>query len=284
MAAVVLLALFGAWCAVEIAFYAAVALHVSPRMSAPTQPPEFCNAVEDTILAALDAVDWLSENGQQYSVEEFLSRWFGGADFQSIHRLEALEFFSWTCFSSHLADLSERDAGRVETMVHAFEQRYEHTFPAGSNPKCSSLRHTLEPVPYMHRPLTVYGILGAARQVAALWMRCKGFRRHTTACGLRYWHRAPTATISQQQHQQQQSKLPIVLFHGLGFGLPVYWMVIQQICMDREAVVVETPSISMTLHLMRGTKKVPNEEEYGAAIRAALNKHSITKALFVGHR
>ena len=136
----------------------------------------------------------------------------------------------------------------------------------------------------MHRPLTVYGILGAARQIAALWMRCKGFRRHTTACGLRYWHRAPTVPTSHQQQQQQQRKLPIVLFHGLGFGLPVYWMVIQQICMDREAVIVETPSISMTLHLMRGTKKVPNEIEYGIAVRAALSKHSITKALFVGHR
>ncbi|CAM9755148.1 unnamed protein product, partial [Discosporangium mesarthrocarpum] len=76
--------------------------------------------------------------------------------------------------------------------------------------------------------------------------------------------------------------LPIVFFHGVSPGLFAYIKVVWKTCMDRTAIIVETPSISMKLHLLRGHSPL-TEEGLVETVDGIMERHGINRALFFGH-
>lgn len=95
----------------------------------------------------------------------------------------------------------------------------------GHSPKAHCIRHTLDPVvPFNHRPLTLYALLGTTRAVSRVILSFCGFRRLLAPCGrFRYWHREAS----------EPRDGPIVFFHGVCSGLPVYLGTIWKVCRGR---------------------------------------------------
>ncbi|CAM9921254.1 unnamed protein product, partial [Hapterophycus canaliculatus] len=114
----------------------------------------------------------------------------------------------------------------------------------GYNDQVQSIRHTLDPVvPFSHRPLVLYAILGLARAIVGVALRLAGFRRRRAPGGnFSYWCRQQQQQQEQQQQQQHSGSLPalastvpepIVFFHGVGAGLPFYVLTMWKLCRGR---------------------------------------------------
>ncbi|CAN0477695.1 unnamed protein product, partial [Scytosiphon promiscuus] len=108
--------------------------------------------------------------------------------------------------------------------------------PQGFNDRASCIRHTLdEEVPFSHRPLALYAILGLGRAFVRVLLNLVGFRRGTAPCGkFMYWHRrqqrqqlaVPSSTPAASATPGSGGDVvdgygpgPIVFFHGVGTGL-----------------------------------------------------------------
>ncbi len=107
--------------------------------------------------------------------------------------------------------------------------------PQGFNPDVSSIRHTLDPVvPFSHRPLALYAAIASSRFVVRAGLRLWGFRRSLAPCGtFFYWFRAAPPSERSSSSRSPARPGPIVLFHGVGTGLPFYVLAIWKMCRDR---------------------------------------------------
>lgn len=87
------------------------------------------------------------------------------------------------------------------------------------------MRHTLDPVvPFNHRLLILYAVLGAARVFARVVLTLCGFSRLLAPCGrFRYWRRQ--ALTSENE--------PMIFFHGISTGLPLYLLALWRVCRGR---------------------------------------------------
>lgn len=258
------------WGIMELLFYIFARFYLARRLDRLTLPPQYPIQQEKILLEVLDTIDWLSTQGQ-YDFWHFLSSWFKGKDYLLIKRDNALDFVAWSLFADVYDKLDQASKERVQSMLSFLEVRYKHEFPEG-RANVESMRHTLEPVHFTHRPLAVYFLLSVSRVITSLWLGCHGFRPHKVN-GLRYWHRSVAA---------DNGLLPIVFCHGIGIGLSVYIKLIKVMCMNRTALIVESPSISMELDYLWKLKPL-DELQYASAIRVIMRKHGIGPSLFVGH-
>ncbi|CAN0503749.1 unnamed protein product, partial [Laminaria digitata] len=99
-------------------------------------------------------------------------------------------------------------------------------YEQGHNPDVRCIRHTLDPVvPFAHRPLAVYALLGACRAAVRVFLNVCGFRRGLAPCGtFFYWHRE--ACVAPGNGDGDAVGGPVVFFHGVGSGLPWYILAI----------------------------------------------------------
>lgn len=114
-----------------------------------------------------------------------------------------------------------------------FNPHFYRFYEQGFNPDVRCIRHTLDPVvPFAHRPLTIYAILGAGRAAIRVFLNLCGFRRGLASCGtFSYWHRE--ACVAPGIGDGNAVGGPVVFFHGVGSGLPWYILAIWQVCRRR---------------------------------------------------
>ncbi|KAH8594740.1 hypothetical protein B0O99DRAFT_545220 [Bisporella sp. PMI_857] len=164
--------------------------------------------------------------------EEYLRKWFLGADIKEIRRENLKEFFLWAFFNR--GGPPGDDDKELEEYVSATEQMLGRPIESGRG-KAVALRLTLDRVDMLHRSLIWYCCVGFVDFLTYLKLMHHGFDFHRTAFTslfklfpLRpyaflsryrspvkhttYWHRKHTST----------TKLPVVFIHGIGIGLYPY--------------------------------------------------------------
>jgi len=113
--------------------------------------------------------------------------------------------------------------------------------------------------------------------VTPLLMRRLGFRQHEESC-LTYWHRpAPPS-----EDGAARASTPLVFVHGVGLGPLPYIGFIEDLTRssDGPLIVIELPFVAQRL---TGMSRAPQAARTVDAIEAALRRHNIQAATFVGH-
>lgn len=87
--------------------------------------------------------------------------------------------------------LTKLERNEMESFFSELLKRYEilSKLKAGWNPTVKHIAFTLEPVPFVHRPLILYIAVGIFEGISnTLLLRARGFQ-HMSMYGLTYWFR-----------------------------------------------------------------------------------------------
>ncbi|CAM9220178.1 unnamed protein product [Chrysoparadoxa australica] len=261
----------GGWLLLELLFWVIVKLLLTPRLHRSVKPAEYDLDPEELVCRILKAVSWLNKDDPSFDMHAFLRGWFLDTSTEEICYDNMVEFLCFTMYAATEDDVPEEKKQIIRKTIDAWEASSGFRFQRGRNPEAVCMRHTIEPVECVHRPLALYALLGGMRVAMRYWMRSLGFKCLRTSCGTRYWHR-----------DSESAQLPFVFFHGLGCGLPMYAKLVKTMCLDREALLIENPSISMSLHHLRN-QPAQSEEEFVECISSICDRHQIKKAAFSGH-
>lgn len=184
-------------------------------------------------------VDWLcDQEDADTTFASFLSGWFVGANVSELRRGNMVQFLAWTMYAKEWSVTDAEERADIMDTVKVIEGRFgkEFKFGPGYNPQVTSIRHTLDPVvPFSHRPLALYAFLGFCRAVVRAGLNLWGFRRSLAPCGtFHYWfRRAPSSSDVVKGAKGGDGLAPMVLFHGVGTGLPFYVLALWKMCRER---------------------------------------------------
>lgn len=172
--------------------------------------------------------------------EVYVRGWFLGADMNDIWRENLREFFLWGFFESQSEEMDfETESAQAivqetDAYIEALEGRLGHKLNPGRGP-ATSLRLTFDPIHTTYRGLAWYSIVFIVDQLTHLLMLWHGFTYYarekrqaasvfpprpqelfsshqSPAPGLGYWYKP----------HEDQSRAPVVFFHGIGIGLLTY--------------------------------------------------------------
>ena len=118
-------------------------------------------------------------------------------------------------FASRFEDLSEDDILKIDKAYEEMSRRYG-PLKEGFNSEVKHIAMTLEPIPYLHRPLFFYVAYRAFDYITnMLYFRYNGF----TKChlnGQSYWYRPAAGSGPRgKQHAEGESAVPLVFYHGI---------------------------------------------------------------------
>lgn len=189
-----------------------------------------------------ETVDWLGkQEDADTTFESFLSGWFVGADVSELRRGNMVVFLAWTMYAKEWSATDAEERKDIMDTVKVVEGKLGFRLGPGFNPQVTSIRHTLDPVvPFSHRPLVLYAVLGFFRAVVRAGLNLCGFRRRLAPCGtFFYWFReVPSSSAAASAKATREGKGgdglgPMVLFHGVGTGLPFYVLALWKMCRGR---------------------------------------------------
>ena len=143
--------------------------------------------------------------------------------------------------------------------------------------KLGSMRSTIEPLQWFHKPLFFYLLTqGVASQ--ALKQEFKGFERKKIG-ELVYWAGALTGeALAPSAGRPRKFKVPVVFYHGVG-GLVYYTRFLRSL----EAVGIPVVAVEMPYVSLHVAPNVPTIEEHTAGFRAILDDLGVEKAIVIGH-
>jgi pimeloyl-ACP methyl ester carboxylesterase len=159
----------------------------------------------------------------------------------------------------------------LEEMVSEICGRLELNLSPGYNYDIKHVKMTLEPIPFIHRPLIVYLFTGISNKMTDFFLLFSGFKRCESG-PVRYWYRPAVSEI-------RTSKNPIVFFHGITSGWGVYWSMIKILSGQRETFLFDLDSVRV--HSLQ-FKFLPSEI-YCQHVMQALESHNVKKVSIVGH-
>jgi pimeloyl-ACP methyl ester carboxylesterase len=267
--------LFLVWLVVEILFWFVLHFAVVEPLQRLTKPQKYLMHPRELCDKIFETIDSL----ETYSYEMFMSGFFRGAQVSEIKRDNMLSFLAWAMYASHLKDISREDRVQVEAVCDEAARRYG-PLPDGFNPAVRHIAMTLEPVPYIHRPLALYigvGVIEVFTNV--LFFQVKGFQRFELQ-GQTYWFR-PKAKKSTDGCEQ----LPVVFYHGICPGWLAYAGLIDSIVhaagagRDRDVFLVDLDCTKIKSLVFT----MPSPEHHADCVAAILAKHGVKKVSIVGH-
>lgn len=221
------------------------------------------------------------DHSKVHSMWDQVKGWYLNQEGEGVHsphelgRLDLLELLAWAFFYKHLCDLDRVEMDWCEyaslKVIEDFgidsKQRPERT-----GVRC--IKHTLDQISAIHRPLVFYLAIFALRQVHGLILRARGFRRGRHQ-GLCYWHRL--SQKSADDAGDGDGTEPLIFFHGIGLGLVMYEPLLLRLP-SHQQVLFEMPWISMN-----PWAQVPSPQEYSQWVVEALQSHGIQRCVAFGH-
>eukprot|EP00903_Cladosiphon_okamuranus_P020036 g18404.t1 len=276
------------WLVVELLFLGVILVYLVPRMNQLEPPAKYPIEGKRLMHKIFKTVDWLcDQEDADTTFASFLSGWFVGAKVPELKRGNMVQFMAWTMYAKEWSVTDAEERADIMDMVKVIEGKLgkKFKFGPGYNPDVTSIRHTLDPVvPFCHRPLALYAVLGFCRAVVRAGLNLWGFRRSLAPCGtFYYWFRkAPSSSDVAKGGNGGGGLPPIVLFHGVGTGLPFYVLALWKICRKRTSVIIESPSIAMSLALLRGHRP-PSESQLVESVEGIMGRHGLKTAAFFGH-
>jgi len=139
----------------------------------------------------------------------------------------------------------------------------------------TSLRHTLDTVRVIHRPLLFYVGVRTLNLVHGILLRLRGFHRGHHE-GLWYWYRLPGSGTKSSGDSEEPTE-PLVFFHGIGLGLVLYLPLLLRLPAQSQ-VLFEMPWISMNPFA-----DIPSSTQYARWVVEALEKHDVHACVALGH-
>lgn len=274
------------WVVAELLFYVwyRVELH---RAQALTSPPK----------VLLEDRNWLLEkmflHAEHHGMWRQVQGWFLTKDRDATHsphevgRDDLKELMAWAFFYKHVEDVDATEMVWLDSACDTVAKDFQldHSIRPGRS-GVVSVRHTLDTIRVIHRPLMFYLCIRLIGWMHGLLLQARGFRkgRHE---GLRYWYRLPQEEELQRDGQQGQerearvdsssSEETVLFFHGIGIGLALYLPLLLGI-RQRRQMLFEMPWISMDPFA-----RIASNVEYANWVVEALNKHGVDKCVAVGH-
>ncbi|PBP20046.1 transcription initiation protein spt5 [Diplocarpon rosae] len=171
--------------------------------------------------------------------EEYLRKWFLGAELKDIKRENLKEFLLWAFFNR--GGPPGDDDEELEEYVDATEKLLGRPIETGTG-KAKCLRLTLDRVNMLHRSLLWYFCVGFVDFLAYLKLLYHGFHFHRTALSRFFtlfpfrpqslfttYHSPAKHTTYWHRPHKSSTKLPIVFIHGIGIGLYPYTNFLDQL-------------------------------------------------------
>ncbi|MCJ1422508.1 hypothetical protein MMC29_000388 [Sticta canariensis] len=123
-----------------------------------------------------------------WTIQEFFTGWFKGADISLIKRGNALEFTAYGFFAAKFEDLPSDVQGEIEDYLHRLEKKHGHRFADGRNNDIEFMAHLWEPLRVMHKPLAMFLTSEVVSVLTDVSLFCMGFKLQRCQ-GFRYWVR-----------------------------------------------------------------------------------------------
>lgn len=206
-----------------------------------------------------------------FDINQFLDAWFFGAPIETIRRGNVAELVSYGFYSARPADLTAQQSAHIDRFLLDVERTFNCTFAPGHNPSLRFLCHLWQPLRVWHKSLALYAVIEGYAVLSSWMLQRRGFLRRRLG------------GFDVYVHQHDGPGMPVVLLHGVGFGLMPYLPLlsdIQTACPDAPLIVVEAHHVSQRLCLMGGARSV---DDVANCMLEVLHELGRPQACVVGH-
>lgn len=255
------------WVLLEIFFWLIVDYFVAPRLQKFKNPAPIKKDVVQFFEKILCIVDKLDS----YDIKTYFSGFFHFCQFDDIQFDNLCSFFAWAAFGKHLKDLHRDESCLIYDLTEKIVNRYDElkSVKRGYNPNLKHCSFTLEPVPYIHRPLFIYVFNGLWELIFNFFfLQFNGFQNFDLE-GVNYWFKSgPNNGLP-----------PVVIFHGISPGWSLYFSLISYFGTNRTVLLIDFDAIkikSMSFYM-------PTTDQFCNIIIKIFRKHHIDKVSLVGH-
>ena len=263
---------FTSWSIIEVLFLI-YQCYLYKKVQQRTSPPKFSSKERDRLVAYALA--------NTTNVSKTVSKWFMDSPFEEIDRESIVDWLAFAFYSKNVNELHDHEYQEIGNFMEKIE--IEHQIKPSmnkSNKTLSFMRHILDPVRVIFRPLAFYfvtdTILNGIIIRAVFYFRGYQF---VQIGHLQFW------TFYQKSDDGTVEEEPIVFFHGLGAGLLTYQPLIshidQKFSRNRRIILISMRCISMRYPSLNN---IPNINETSESIKEIFEYYQIKKAIFIGHR
>ncbi len=215
------------------------------------------------------------------NLEKTLTKWFMDRPIENINRQNITNWLAFAFYSKHFQELNNDEHQEIKSLIDKLEINHQLKFTDNElNDKISYMKHILDPVRIIFRPLVFYIVTDTLLNgiLATSIFHLRGY--HFVKIGhLSFW------TYHDETCNSEEEEDPIIFFHGIGAGLLMYQGFIARIHKQfsrRRRIIL----ISMRCICMRypSLKDIPNMSETVDSIQQIFNYYKLKKAIFIGHR
>lgn len=243
-----------------------------------TCPPRL--SLEDRNLV----LDKMLLHAEDYGMWRQIQGWFLSKDGNSMHSPHEVgseefnELLAWAFFYKRVEDLDKEEFAWIEFASRKVAQDFNldsSLRPGRTGVNC--VRHTLDRVQAIHRPLIFYVAVQAAYILHGWLLRLRGFQRGRHK-GLWYWYRLSGKAPGQDPWiASGEDSEVIAFFHGLGLGLLLYLPLLLRL-EAKDQILFEMPWIAMNPFA-----QIPSSSEYACWVVEAMESHGVSKCVGMGH-
>eukprot|EP01117_Protostelium_nocturnum_P003357 TRINITY_DN1433_c0_g1_i1.p1 TRINITY_DN1433_c0_g1~~TRINITY_DN1433_c0_g1_i1.p1 ORF type:complete len:521 (+),score=130.91 TRINITY_DN1433_c0_g1_i1:98-1660(+) len=231
---------------------------------------------------------------------EFWEGWFLGSKMEEIQLENAKEWILWAIFDMEYKNFDRHPQfdvlnAELNGYIKFVEKTLQRPFQIGYNRNVKSMRLTLDPVVFSHRPLIVYLGIGLFDTHIHWILNGMKFTHYDSDVRLGYRPYFPPSyrKASDPKHQFSFSfwhrparnpslgLKPIVFFHGIGAGLHSYALLLKELERnnpDSDIFLVELMHVSM-----RFVNKIPHKDEIVNGVERMLLSFGHSNAVICGH-
>jgi hypothetical protein len=267
-----LYAILTLWSVIEVIFVFYQS-YLYSKIQHQTSPPHIASADRDHLISyALSSIKDLPNT---------LSKWFMDRPFEDIDRQSIIGWLAYAFYSKNYDELNDDEYKQVDTFIRKIEVDYQLKAPSDTaNKKIFYMRHILDPVRVIFRPLAFYfvtdTVLNGILATSVFYLRGYKF---VQIGHLQFW------TYHDKLSNGEEEEKPIIFFHGLGAGLLMYQPFIarlhQKFSRNRRIILISMRCICMRYPSL---KDIPNMSETTESIKLIFDHYKMNKAIFIGHR
>lgn len=267
------------WLVLEAAFFCVVYFLLVPQLNRAAKPLPYLAERKQFILRILGTVDRLNS----YDFKKYVSGFCCGAKFEDVRVDNFCSFLAWAMFNKRLGDLSKQQHDLVYSTFNTSCERHPELrlLKPGFNPKVRHVSMNLNKLPYIHRPLVMYVMVGLCEMLSnLLLLRACGFQC-LEINGMTYWYKQ-SQNINRHSDSDKDSGVrpdPVMLLHGISPGWCFYMGIVRVLVQHRDIFLVDLDAIkikSMKFFM-------PSPQQYADAVRRILERHRVPTVSLMGH-
>ncbi|CAF2427292.1 unnamed protein product [Rotaria sp. Silwood2] len=259
------------WSIAEVMFFA-YQCHLFIKIQRQTTAPPITSTERDQLVSyALANIK---------NVPDTLSKWFKDCPFQDIDRESIVGWLAFAFYSKEYDELNDDEYKEINAFIEKLEDQHQLKATTDkSNKKISCMKHILDPVRVIFRPLAFYfvtdTILNGILNRSIFYLRGYQF---VQIGHLKFW------TYYNKSNYGAEEEEPIIFFHGIGAGLLMYQPFIscihQKFSPNRRIILISMSCVCMRYPSLQD---IPNMSETADSMKLIFDYYKMNKAIFIGH-